>query len=105
MSEPASAARPVFVSPAKQGGWFLAVWVQPGAKKTEFAGTQGACLRVRLAAPAVENKANKALGAFVAGVLELRNSQVSLAAGHNSRRKRLHIDSGEEPDWTRLASP
>ena len=81
------------------------VWVQPGAKKTEFAGLQDNSLRVRLAAPAVENKANKALLSLVAERLELKKAQVSLAAGDSGRRKRLHIASESEPDWTRLSDP
>ena len=81
------------------------VWVQPGAKKNEFAGVQDKKLRVRLCAPAVENKANKALVAFVAEALGLRSAQVSLAAGDTGRRKRLHIDAETEPDWTRLNVP
>jgi Uncharacterized conserved protein len=96
---------PVFVSPARQGGWHLMLWVQPGAKKTEFAGVQDECLRVRLAAPAVENKANKALVSLIAECLGLKKAQVILAAGESSRRKCLYIESGSEPDWTRLLDP
>lgn len=102
---PDAASLPEYASRAGKGGWNLLVWVQPGAKKNEFAGPQDGRLRVRLAAPAVENKANKALTAFVAKTLGLKNAQVSLAAGDAGRRKRLHIDAEDEPDWTRLAAP
>lgn len=96
---------PEYAAVSGKGGWDLLVWVQPGAKKNEFAGAQDMRLRVRLTAPAVENKANKALVAFVAKTLGLKNSQVTLAAGETGRRKRLHIDSENEPDWTRFAAP
>lgn len=96
--------RPCFVVPAGEGGWHLLVRVQPGAKKSEFAGEQTGRLRIRLAAPAVENKANRALTAFIAGALELRVSKVLLLSGATGRQKRLHIVADEEPDWSRLVS-
>jgi uncharacterized protein YggU (UPF0235/DUF167 family) len=79
------------------------VWVRPGAGKSECAGLQEDRLRIRLAAPAVDNKANEALTAFVAGRLGLRLSRVRLASGRAGRKKRLFLDVEEEPDWTRLA--
>jgi uncharacterized protein YggU (UPF0235/DUF167 family) len=50
----------------------------------------------------VDNKANEALVAFLAGLLGLKRSQVSLAAGASSRDKTLLIVSDSEPDWARL---
>ncbi|MDR0339337.1 MAG: DUF167 domain-containing protein [Desulfovibrio sp.] len=83
-------------------GWYLRVRVQPGAKKTAFAGVQEAMLRVRLAAPAVENKANKALVVFIAKSLGIRASRVLLVSGECSRQKRLLVAPGTEPDWSAL---
>ena len=96
--------RPPYVVPAKEGGWDLFVRVQPGAKKSEFTGVQDGRLRIRLAAPAVENKANKALMAFVAAALGLRPAKVALVSGETGRQKRLHITCEKEPDWTVLTS-
>jgi uncharacterized protein (TIGR00251 family) len=59
-------------------------------------------LRIRLAAPAVENKANKALVAFVAETLGLRTAKVTLASGETGRRKRLIVEAEKEPDWMKL---
>jgi uncharacterized protein (TIGR00251 family) len=96
--------RPLFVSPAAAGGWYLVVRVQPGAKKSEFAGVREGRLCIRLAAPAVENKANKALTAFVAEALGLRATKVTLLSGETGRQKRLLVQTAEEPDWGRLLS-
>jgi len=96
--------RPSFASPAAEGGWHLVVRVQPGAKKSEFAGVQEGRLRIRLAAPAVENKANKALTAFVAKALGLRATKVTLLSGETGRQKRLLVQTAEEPHWGRLLS-
>lgn len=90
--------RPGFAGPAK-GGWRLCVWVQPGAKKTELAGMHGDYLKIRLHAPAVDNKANNALTVFVAKVLGLKSQQVSIESGHGSRQKNLLLHTEEEPDW------
>jgi uncharacterized protein (TIGR00251 family) len=78
------------------------VRVQPGAKKSLFAGVQDGRLRVRLTAPAVENKANRALVALVAEALGLRSAQVALVSGESGRLKRLRVEADDEPDWTRL---
>jgi uncharacterized protein (TIGR00251 family) len=95
---------PVFAE-ATADGWRVLVRVRPGAKRSEFTGLTDGRLCVRLAAPAVENKANKALLALVAKALGLRLSQVTLLSGASGREKRLHIATDDAPDWSRLACP
>lgn len=92
-------APPVFVRAAGEGEWRLDVWAQPGARKNELAGVRDGRLKIRLCAPAVENKANQALVLFVAALLGLKRSQVSLAAGQTSRRKTLRVLAEKEPIW------
>lgn len=69
----------------------LTLHIQPGAKKTEVAGVHGDALKIRLAAPPVDGKANAALIAFVADRLGLAKSAVSLKSGQTSRRKVLEV--------------
>ena len=69
----------------------LTLHIQPGAKKTEVAGVHGDALKIRLAAPPVDGKANAALIAFVADRLGLVKSAVSLKSGQTSRRKVLEV--------------
>lgn len=57
------------------------------------------CIRIRLAAPAVDNKANKALVAFVAKLLKLKKNQVVIEQGLTNRKKRLALNIAVEPDW------
>ena len=38
--------------------WVLSLYIQPNAKKTEFCGLHGGAMKVRLAAPPVDGKAN-----------------------------------------------
>lgn len=99
-----AASLPAFVTEAKGGGWHVQVRVQPGVRKSEFAGVIDGRLRVRLAAPAVENKANRELVSFLAKALGLRPSKVTLLSGEAGRQKRLHVESDFEPDWKKLLS-
>ena len=76
---------------AADGRITLTLHIQPGAKKTEFAGLHGDALKIRLAAPPVDGKANEALLRFVADTLGLPKSAVSLKSGQTSRRKVVEI--------------
>ncbi|UCV28209.1 DUF167 domain-containing protein [Ferribacterium limneticum] len=76
---------------AGDGRITLTLHIQPGAKKTEFAGLHGDALKIRLAAPPVDGKANEALIKFVAETLGLAKSSVSLKSGQTSRRKVLEV--------------
>jgi len=76
---------------AADGRITLTLHIQPGAKKTEVAGLHGEALKIRLAAPPVDGKANEALIKFVAETLRLPKSAVSLKSGQSSRHKVLEI--------------
>ena len=70
----------------------LDLHVQPGAKRSEFAGEHGGRIKVRLAAPAVDNKANVALIAFLAEHYGVPRRNVRIAAGLKSRQKRVVVE-------------
>jgi len=72
------------------GSITLTIHAQPGAKKTEVAGVHGDCLKIRLAAPAVEGKANAGLRRFLADAFGVPLKNVVLVRGENGRRKTLH---------------
>jgi uncharacterized protein len=74
----------------------------PGARVTEVAGRHGDAVRVRLAAPAAEGKANAALLAFLAGRLGLRPRDLRLAAGERGRDK-LVVVAGRTPEQVEAA--
>ncbi len=93
---------PEYVTPAGGDGWRIALWVQPGAKKDEVQGLYQGRLKVRIKAPAVDNKANKALRRYFASLTGVRESAIRLEQGASSRRKVLLIEGGLEPDWTVL---
>lgn len=72
-------------------GVVLTLHVQPGTKKTEVAGLHGEALKIRLAAPPVDGKANECLLGFLAKRLGVPKSHVALLSGGTSRSKRVRV--------------
>jgi uncharacterized protein len=83
---------------ATKDGVVLTLHIQPGAKKTEIVGLHGEALKIRLAAPPVDGKANEALLEFLAEKVGARRTALELVSGQTSRTKRVRIDgcSAEE---------
>jgi uncharacterized protein (TIGR00251 family) len=75
----------------------------PGARRTEVAGLHGDALKVRVAAPAVDGKANDALAAFIAKRLGVARKDVRLASGEKSREKRLEVSGAPDGAEARLS--
>lgn len=86
---------------AQGEGCVLDVSVVPNAKRSAVDGLHDGALRVRLAAPPVDGKANAALGAWLAAELGLPKRAVRLLRGAASRRKQWVIDAPVAPlnDW------
>jgi uncharacterized protein (TIGR00251 family) len=74
--------------------------VQPGAKRSEVGGLHGGRLKIRIAAPALDGRANEALVAFVAERLGIAKRRVTIAKGAASRDKVVAV--GMDGDPTRL---
>jgi uncharacterized protein len=70
----------------------LELHVQPGARRTEFAGEHDGRLKVRLAARAIDGAANAALIEFLAGKFGVPRRNVTIEQGLRSRRKRVSIE-------------
>ncbi|CCO24807.1 DUF167 domain-containing protein [Maridesulfovibrio hydrothermalis] len=90
---------PSYIRPCGSRSWKLSVWVQPGARTEGVTGEYQGSVRVRINAPAVDNKANKALARFVAARLGLKNRNISIASGQTNRKKVLLVESDVEPHW------
>jgi uncharacterized protein (TIGR00251 family) len=80
----------------------LAIHAQPGAKRTEVAGVHGDALKIRVAAPPVEGKANAELMRFLAEAFGVSQRAVTLLRGEGSRRKLVRIERPArrpDADW------
>src|SRR6516162_5546268 len=76
---------------SSRSGVLLAVRVQPRASRDEVAGAIEGALKIRLCAPAVDNRANEALTEFLAAVLKVPKSSVRILSGERGRTKRVEI--------------
>jgi hypothetical protein len=86
-------------------GWSLALHVQPGAKRAGVAGLHGDRLKVRIAAPALDGRANEALVAFVAEKLGVPRARIAVARGERSRDKLVAVSGDCEPSRLLAAAP
>jgi hypothetical protein len=73
-----------------QGATF-SVKVHPRAKKNAIAGEFGDALKLALTAPPVDGAANAACIKFLAKVLDVPRSSVTIAAGESSRQKVIRV--------------
>jgi len=72
-------------------GVLLHIHLQPRASRNCLAGLHGQGLKIQLTAPPVKGEANTALLQFLAGLLRLPRSLISLQSGEKSREKRVLI--------------
>lgn len=78
------------------------VRVVPGARKSVVAGSTGDSLRLRIAAPPVEGKANEEVCRLVAKRMGVRASAVEVVIGLQSRNKSVRVVGVEQSAWTAL---
>ena len=78
------------------GSLLLRLHVQPRAAHNQVAGLQGEALKLRLTSPPVDGKANKAVIATLARLLDLPKSCLSLRSGLQSRTKTVRIENADE---------
>jgi uncharacterized protein (TIGR00251 family) len=79
------------------GGVVLEILVQPRASRTRVVGEHDGRLKIQLAAPPVDGEANAALVDFLAGVLAVRRSDVSIERGDTGRRKTVRVAGAALP--------
>lgn len=73
------------------GGINIQLHIQPGASKTELAGRHGDALKVRVAAPPADGRANRELIWYLAQILGVPRGHVAVIKGENGRRKTIAV--------------
>jgi len=86
---------------ATASGITLRLRVQPRASRTEVAGSHGDALRIRVAAPPVDGEANDELVRFLAKLLGVRRSAVTIVSGTSSRSKIAAVEGIGPPEAAR----
>ena len=89
---------------SQEGSIIFPVRVQPRASKDEIAGVMDGALKVRLRAPALEDRANEALCEYLAEVLKTPKAAVRILSGHHSRSKRVEVRGVTEQQVLALLS-
>ena len=82
---------------AHDGYVVLDVHVQPAAGRTAVVGRHGTALKLRVAAPPADGRANDATCSLLAETFGVKNAAVSLVSGASSRTKRVRIDGVDAP--------
>lgn len=77
---------------ATDDGVTLRVHAQPGGGRSAVMGRHGGALKVKVAAPPVEGRANAAVAELLARTFGLKAAQVELVSGDTSRSKRFRLD-------------
>lgn len=80
----------------------IALKVTPGARRDEILGWEedypgiGRVLRLKVAAPPIEGRANKAIEAYLARLLGLAKSRVQIVQGSSGHIKRIELPDGTD---------
>lgn len=72
-------------------GLSFKVHVQPGASRNQVLGFYGDALKLKLTAPPVEGKANKACIEILSETLGVPKTSIEIVSGHSSRQKNIRI--------------
>lgn len=75
----------------KNGNLILSLYIQPGAKLNEVVGLHGNALKIKLAVPPIEGRANAALLQFIATQFKIPLRHVTFIRGEKSRHKIIEI--------------
>jgi uncharacterized protein (TIGR00251 family) len=83
----------------------LSVYIQPRASRNRLAGLHDDALKISLTTPPVDGKANKALIDFLAKLLHLPKSALTIKSGQQSRAKQIVISGLDEMTARSLLTP
>jgi uncharacterized protein (TIGR00251 family) len=86
------------------GTILLRLHVRPAARNSEIVGPHGDALKIRLAAPPVDGRANACLIEFIAERLKVPCGAVELVSGAASRQKRLRVRGASDEALANLLS-
>lgn len=75
----------------RNNGLILSLHIQPGAKSNQIVGIVGEELKIKIAAPSIENKANIELVRYLASLFKVSKGQIKIKRGLKSRHKIIEV--------------
>jgi len=82
-----------YLSQLSDGSVLLRLHVQPKASKSRVIGLYDGCLKLAVAAPPVDGKANCEVEKYLAKTLKIPKRDITLKSGAQSRRKQVVVES------------
>lgn len=76
----------------------LKLFIQPNAKKNELIGLHNGALKVKIASPPVDGKANAELVEFLSEILGIPKRQIEILKGETGRNKSVEITGLSEAE-------
>lgn len=77
----------------KDGAVTIRIKVQPRAPRTEIVGEHDGAIKLRVAAPPIDGRANEECRRFLAKLFEVSATSVEIISGDSSRDKVIRISS------------
>lgn len=81
-----------YLSQLADGTVLIRLHVQPKASRTRIAGIHDGCLKLAIAAPPVDGRANQEVVKFLADLLAVPGRDITLKSGAQGRRKQVVIN-------------
>lgn len=85
-----------YVQSRPDGSLMLSLYVQPRGGQDAIIGLHGEAVKLRLSAPPVDGRANKAIIAFFAKSLKIPKSAITITSGLQSRMKKILLSGVDE---------
>jgi uncharacterized protein (TIGR00251 family) len=85
-----------------KNGVRLHLWIQPGASKSEIVGPYNDCLKIKIAAPPVDGKANDEIIAFLSKKLKITKKNIEILRGETGRKKCVEISGLEVEELKKI---
>jgi len=81
---------------------YLHLWVQPSAKETKTAGFYQNCLKLKVTAAPAGGQANKAVIKYLASILKVPASNITVVKGQSSREKLIKVKDADLEQVTKV---
>jgi uncharacterized protein (TIGR00251 family) len=80
----------------------IKVRVIPNSKRNEVVSRLGSILRVKIASPAIEGRANEELCDFLSDFFDVKRSMILLRKGERGKEKTIEVTGRSDEEFNRI---